>query len=264
MAKKGKLKVGIFSFTCCEGCQFTVLFLDNLMELFKKADFVYFDLINEKNRKETFDLAFVEGAITTKKEIKKLKIIRKKSKFLVAFGACACHGGIPSMQNFLEREQLGKYVYNQEMLKDSVKASGIGEHVKVDYYMYGCPIIKREFLEFFNSFIKGKPQKEFEGPVCDQCPLRGENCLLKKKLPCLGAVARGGCYAPCPQENIPCYLCRGPRTKADIPVEVALFKKFGLSEQEIYNKLEHFKNIDVGKVCKYVPKFAHRKKRKNK
>ena len=84
MAKKGKLKVGIFSFTCCEGCQFTILFLDNLMDLFKKANFVYFDLINEKNREETFDLAFVEGAITTKKEIKKLKAIRKKSKFLVA------------------------------------------------------------------------------------------------------------------------------------------------------------------------------------
>jgi sulfhydrogenase subunit delta len=255
MAKKGKLKVGIFSFTCCEGCQFTILFLDNLMDLFKKANFVYFDLINEKNRKETIDLAFVEGAITTKKEVKKLKAIRKKSKFLVAMGACACHGGIPSMQNFLERDQLGKYVYNQEMLKDSIKTTGIGEHIKVDYYMYGCPIIKREFVEFFESFVKGKPQKEFQGPVCEQCPLRGENCLLMKKKPCLGAVTNGGCYAPCPQENIPCYLCRGPREKADIPAEVQLFKKFGLSEQEIYNKLEHFKNIDVGKVCKYVPAF---------
>src|SRR3989338_9339109 len=122
-----KPKLGFFSFTCCQGCQFTVLFLDNLMELLSKYDVQYFHLLKEKNRDTGFDIAIIEGAITTKRELEKLRKIRKKSKFVVALGACACHGGIPGLRNFIENDQLIKYVYNQHMLKDSVEAKGIDE-----------------------------------------------------------------------------------------------------------------------------------------
>jgi sulfhydrogenase subunit delta len=103
---KKKPTVGIFSFTCCEGCQFTILFIDGILDLMAQADFQYFHLLKEKNRKAKFDLAIVEGAITTEREVRKLKEIRKKSKYLIAIGACACNGGIPSMRNFIEREKL--------------------------------------------------------------------------------------------------------------------------------------------------------------
>jgi coenzyme F420-reducing hydrogenase gamma subunit len=240
-----KLKVGFFSFSCCEGCQFTILFLDNFIEIMNKFDIQYFHLLKEKNRNAKFDLAFVEGAITSKDQIKKLKIIREKSKFVVAIGACACHGGIPSMRNFIENEQLEKYVYNQEMLKNAVKAAGIGNYIKVDYYMYGCPIIKDEFVNFVDNFIKGKTIKEFEGPVCSECPRRGKNCYLKEKIVCLGAVSRGGCNALCVRENVPCVLCRGPSPSANLSSEINLFKTWGLSEKDIINKISKFKNIDV-------------------
>lgn len=264
---KKKPVIGVFSFTCCEGCQFTILFINGILDLMEQADFQYFDLLKEKNRKAKFDLAIVEGAITSEREVKKLKEIRRKSKYLIAIGACACHGGIPSMTNFLEREKLEKYVYNQKMLEDSLPAAGIGEHVKVDYFMYGCPILKTEFINFYNYFIKtGKIPPEPElGPVCDECPRRGDDCLLLQNKPCLGAITRKGCGAPCPQENIPCYLCRGPLPEADFPAEIELFKSFGLSEQEIINKLKHFKNVELPKTCKYEPRVkVSLKKRKAK
>ncbi|MBW3014488.1 hypothetical protein KY335_04600 [Candidatus Woesearchaeota archaeon] len=278
MARKKEMKrasarkkpvIGIFSFTCCEGCQFTILFIDGILDLMNQADFQYFHLVKEKNRKAKFDLAIVEGAITTEREVRKLKEIRKKSKHLIAIGACACNGGIPSMKNFIEREKLEKYVYNQQMLKDSIPATGIGDHVKVDYYMYGCPILKTEFINFYNYFIKsGKiPPEPQLGPVCDECPRRGKDCLLLKKQPCLGPITKKGCGAPCPQENIPCYLCRSPLPKADFPAEIELFKSFGLKEQDIINKLQHFQNIEMPKTCKYQTKLKIKingKKKKSK
>ena len=128
---KTKPVIGFFCFTCCEGCGFTVLFLDELNKLLEEFDVKYFNLIKEKNKDAKFDIAFVEGAITTKKEEGILRKIRAKSKLVVALGACACHGGIPAMRNFIESKELGKYVYNQQMLSDSIEAQPINNFVKV-------------------------------------------------------------------------------------------------------------------------------------
>lgn len=243
-----KPKLGFFSFTCCQGCEFTVLFIDQIFDILKNFDVQYFHLLKEKNREVEFDLVFIEGAVTSNREIRKLKEIRKKSKFVVAIGACACHGGIPAMRNFIENKDLLKYVYNQHMLKDSVPAAGIGEHIKVDYYMYGCPIIKEEFIEFVNDFLAGKRKTEFEGTVCDQCPRRGEECYMLQKIPCVGAVTHGGCNALCIRENIPCILCRGPINEQNVAAEAKLFKNWGLSEEEVKTRVGKFKNVELGET----------------
>jgi len=238
--RRAKPVVGFFSFTCCQGCEFTILFLDKLPELLDKLDIQYFHLLNEKNKEVEFDIAFVEGAVTTKAEAEKLKIIRAKSKKLVALGACACHGGIPAMRNFIENEQLGKYVYNQQMLDDSIEAQPIDKFVKVDYYMYGCPIIKSEFMQFIEDHLKGVETEEFSGPVCNECPRRGKNCFLTEKKVCLGSLTHGGCDAICTSQGIPCIMCRGPLDTANFAAEAKLLKGWGLDEKEIISKLSKF------------------------
>ncbi|MBW2972585.1 NADH:ubiquinone oxidoreductase [Candidatus Woesearchaeota archaeon] len=237
---RGKPIVGFFSFTCCEGCEFTVLFIDQLAELLQKLDIQHFHLLKQKNKEANFDLAFVEGAITTKSEAEKIKKIRAKSKFLVALGACACHGGIPAMRNFIESKELGKYVYTQQMLSDSIEAQPIDRFIKVDYYMYGCPILKEEFMQFINNYLDGKKTEGFEGPVCNQCPRRGKNCFLTEKKVCLGAMTHGGCNATCIREGIPCIMCRGPLETANFAAEAKLFKSWGLDEKDITGKLGKF------------------------
>jgi len=238
-----KPKIGFFSFTCCQGCEFTILFIDQILDILKKFDVKYFHLLKEKNRRAQFDLAFVEGAITSKREVIKLKKIRSKSKVLVALGACACHGGIPTNKNFLERTELQKYVYNQKMLSDSIDATGIDKHVKVDYYMRGCPIIKEEFINFIENFLKGNIIKEFNGPVCNECPRRGKDCLLRLKRPCLGSITNGGCNALCPRKDVDCIMCRGPLKNANFSAEIQLFETFGLSKLDIKNKLIKFNGV---------------------
>ncbi|MBT3985754.1 NADH:ubiquinone oxidoreductase [archaeon] len=235
-----KPKLGIVSFTGCQGCQFTILFINDIMKYLNKFDVQYFHLMREKNRETNFDIVFVEGAITSKREVEKLKRIRAKTKFLVALGACATHGGIPAMRNFLENKELLTHVYNQKMLKDSIEAAPVSDFVEVDYFMYGCPIIKEEFIALTNAFLKKKEIKECETSVCMECPKRGKDCYLNKKTICLGAVTHGGCKALCLKDNHPCILCRGPIKNANFGVEIELFSKFGYSEDQIKSKIAKF------------------------
>jgi len=244
MTAESKPTAGFFSFTGCEGCQITLLLMDEITRILDGLDVQSFHLVKEINLMTRFDLAFVEGAITSKKGIETLREIREKSNFLVALGTCACYGGVPAMRNFIQSEALRKYTFQHGRRPDSVTASGIGEFVDVDYYMRGCPIKKREFVDFMEHFTKGEIIRPFEGSVCDQCQRRGVDCLLKQRIECLGAVTHGGCGALCPSENIPCMLCRGPTEKANMAGEIKLFQKFGLSEEDIHNRLNLFKNIE--------------------
>jgi sulfhydrogenase subunit delta len=152
------------------------------------------------------------------------------------------------MRNFIENKELGKYIYNQQMLSDSIEAQPISSFVKVDYYMYGCPILKSEFTDFMMNYLDGKAVREFEGPVCSQCPRRGVNCFLRERRECLGAVTHGGCNAACVREGIPCIMCRGPLENANFPAEVALFKSWGLDEKDINGKLGKFGEQKMAKV----------------
>jgi len=245
MVKK-KLRIGFFSFTCCQGCQFTILFIDKILDILQQLDVGYFHLLKDKDRsKEDFDIAFIEGAITTKREVRKLKNIKNKSKFVVAIGACAVNGGIPSMRNYMENRELEKYVYNQKMLKDSIEVEPLDCFIKVDYHMRGCPIIKEEFVSFLANYAKGKVITEFKGSVCDQCSKRGKDCYLGKKIVCLGAITHGGCDAICTKDNIPCIMCRGPLSSSNFPAEVRLFKSWGLSVSDICNKMSKFADISL-------------------
>ena len=90
MEKLGrKPKVGIFALTSCEGCQMRILDLEeHLLEIFAKIDVINFHLMKGENLEGPFDLSFVEGCVTQKKEIKTLEGIRKKSKYLIALGTC--------------------------------------------------------------------------------------------------------------------------------------------------------------------------------
>ena len=83
----------MITFTSCFGCSFEFLNLrENLLKVFEKLDFVDFKLVQERNLEKEYDLVFIEGGISRKKEIKEIKKIRKRTKVLVALGACACNG----------------------------------------------------------------------------------------------------------------------------------------------------------------------------
>ena len=151
-----KLKVGLLSFTSDEGCSMIFLELMNnhFFEWEKIIDFKYFKLLKSKNELKDLDVAFVEGAISTFKEEKKLKEIRKKSKKLVAIGSCAVNGSPSNQRNFFSNDTKNEIKIILDNFGHRDKVSPLNEIVKVDDYVPGCPMDENVFLNILNKYLK--------------------------------------------------------------------------------------------------------------
>lgn len=111
-------------------------------------------VLQKKSEIKDLDVAFVEGAITSQKQEKKLLEIRKESKRLVAIGACACVGMPSSQRNLFDqmtREEI-KNILIRFQYADKVKR--LSEVVTVDDQVPGCPMDENIFLNVVNKYLK--------------------------------------------------------------------------------------------------------------
>ena len=143
-----KPKVAFFGFTGCEGCQLQIANKEEtLTDLLGAVEVMNFRLISS-DKDDGYDLAFIEGSITTDNEVLRLKKIREQAKTLVAIGACACFGGVNNLRDRFVQSEAVKEIYGSHSI-DSDSVRKISEVVPVDYELPGCPISKTEF-EWFN------------------------------------------------------------------------------------------------------------------
>ena len=244
-----KPRVGIFSLTSCDGCQMQILNLeDDLLDLANSVDIVNFALAQQINDEGKLDVCLVEGAVSNDREVKIIKKLRKRSKILVAFGTCAVFGGIPSIKNLKDKEKIKKLVYGKgSEFISSINATGLDEYVKVDYYLRGCPVNKNEFLNFVQGIIFSRPPVEDNNPVCYECKLNENDCLLLKGEYCVGPITFGGCNAICIENNVACTGCRGPIVDANVNEMVLILKKLGankkITEQLLQKFAAHLKKL---------------------
>lgn len=195
-----KKTLGIFSLTCCEGCQFELLnFYDQFTDILNFFEVRNFILAKEENENVRFDVSLVEGTPETKEEMRHLKQIRKMSKILIALGTCAHLGGIQAGRNFRE---------TQVKSKNNVKP--ISQIIKVDYILPGCPINREEAYQVLLDIYHGRIPYQINYPVCFDCRNNQTKCLLKEGKICLGPITRSGCKAICTHSGYSCLGCRGP------------------------------------------------------
>ena len=233
--------------TTCAGCENAILDLeDSLLSMLDYIELAYAPIIMDANAPEHVDIALLTGAVRTEEDLKKVKEWRNKAKILVAFGSCACFGGIPGLANLSKAEDLLKTSYINQLgvvnplkrppevdipkLNESIKP--IGEIVKIDYQIPGCPPPHKLIKFFFNAIIEGKPFELPNKSVCDECPLNAgqakeikcikrwvineadpSKCFLEQGFICLGPVTRNGCDARCIKAGYPCRGCLGPTEK---------------------------------------------------
>ena len=82
-----KPKVGIFGLTCCDGCELQILNIhEDILDVVKAVDITNFKLGQEKNT-DDYDIAIIEGSVTTPAELEEVKKIREKAKIVVALGS---------------------------------------------------------------------------------------------------------------------------------------------------------------------------------
>ena len=233
MKPKARPRVAFFGMTSCKGCYFQFLLLgERLLDIFTSIEISHFWLLNEENKGGPYDIAIVDGAVSNKENIECVKRARKNSRYLIAFGTCACLGGIPALRNLGTGHH--KSVYGKPLKALPTKTvDPIDKHVKVDYYMFGCPINELESLAVIRDLLLGKKPKEPDYPVCVDCKLAGTRCLFKDDVPCMGPVTTAGCGAPCPASSSPCDGCRGPLPDGNWGSEADMLTEHSITPEQI-------------------------------
>lgn len=242
--KKAKLNFAFYWAASCGGCEIAVLDIDEkILDVVDNADIVFWPVAMDIKYKDveampdkSIDICFFNGAIRTEEQEHMAKLLRQKSKFLIAFGACAHQGGVPGLANIANRKEVFERAYlqapstkNPDALTpqtafkveegelklpefyDTVKT--LDQTVEVDYYIPGCPphpnlVVKAVEAVFKNELPpKGSvlaPQKS----VCDECPRKKEEKKISK-------IYRVYEITPEPEKCLleQGILCMGPATR---------------------------------------------------
>ena len=244
-----KPKISFHDFTCCEGCQLQVLNCeDELLDILGAVEIVQFrEAIDD--RREDYDIAFIEGAFSRESDRSRLERIRRNAKIVVALGACATTGGLNVLKNYRGIEQSMGTVYGDKAAwYETAPVQPIDAVIKVDYKIHGCPIPKGEFLEVVKSLLAGRKPQIPDYPVCVECKLRENICLYHKGQYCMGVVARAGCNAWCPSYGGRCYACRGLISDSNNKAAKDILDEFGLTLEQIMTEFRLFNGVyDVAK-----------------
>ncbi|MDR3089639.1 MAG: F420-nonreducing hydrogenase [Desulfobulbaceae bacterium] len=248
-----KVKTAFLLAGGCAGCEMSVVDLsEKLVDALEAleivfwaptvADVKYKDL--EEMPDGSIDLAFVDGMIRNSENLHTVKVLRAKSKILVAFGACASLGGIAAMGDLHTKEELFKQAYKDSFSTDNPDGvyptpeylldgkynltiptfldhcSTLAQVVDVDYFVGGCPPHPNFVGTLVGAILAGNlPEKGswLTGgkAVCDVCK-RNPAITGHQRLP-VTDIKRTVDGQPDPEACLlqQGYMCFGPITQGD-------------------------------------------------
>lgn len=200
-----KPKIGIYWCASCGGCEEAVVDLaEDILGVVEAVDIVLWPVAMDFKKKDVEAMpdksivaTFINGAIRTSEQEEMAHLLRRKSQFIIAYGACAHTGGIPGLANQFSREQLLRFVYEETptMVNEakthpqtSFQNNGhtvtlpefrnvvraLDQVVDVDYYVPGCPPTPKITTAAIGAILEGKlpPKGSVLAPdiaLCDEC-----------------------------------------------------------------------------------------------
>jgi F420-non-reducing hydrogenase small subunit len=200
-----KPKVAFYWCASCGGCEEAVVDLaEDILGVVEAVDIVLWPVAMDFKKRDVEAMpdqsivaTLLNGAIRTSEQEEMAHLLRRKSQYLIAYGACAQLGGIPGLANQFSREQLLRYVYEETPStineaktrpQTSYRNNGHGvtlpefrnvvraldQVVEVDFYIPGCPPTPKITKAAISALLEGKlpPQGSVLAPdtaLCDQC-----------------------------------------------------------------------------------------------
>lgn len=211
MTANGKPKFAMYWAASCGGCEIAVLNTnEKILEVDANFEVVFWPVAMDAKYKDvkampdgSILLTLFNGGIRNDENAELARLVRRKSKILVAFGSCACEGCIPGLANLSQTEEIFSAVYDSlttdnpqkirpmpsvevpegeiHIPKFSPILRTLDQVVRVDYYMPGCPPESHQIaavIDLVIQVIKGEATLPPAGStigvggstVCDDCP----------------------------------------------------------------------------------------------
>jgi len=201
-----KLKVALYWAASCGGCEIAQLQIGTkILKLVEAADIVFWPVAIDVKYKDveamadkSIDVTLFNGAIRNSEQEHIAKMLRAKSKALIAYGACAYEGGIPGLGNLFNRQMIFERVYRETPSTDNNgnimpqpkttvpegeltipefydTVRTLRQTVPVDYFIPGCPPEEKTTWLALDALISGKLPpagtviSHSNKAVCEEC-----------------------------------------------------------------------------------------------
>ncbi len=241
-----KIKVAYAILTSCTGCKISFLDMhEKILGVLDKIDLVYSQMVMDyREVPDDVDLIFIEGSVSTDEDLEQALELRKKAKYVVSTGACACFGGIPGMRNFYSVDEILEETYpvgdGESTFKGPnelmPKVRSLPSVIKTDFNLPGCPPIPENFIAVIENYPNFDQIELPTKTLCAECSLKkvkllspireftslkinnpyeldeedDDLCFLERGVLCMGVATRSGCGGRCVSVNVPCRGCFGP------------------------------------------------------
>jgi len=165
-----KPKLAVYWGSSCGGCEIAILAIhEKILDVAAAFDIVFWPCVMDFKESDVeamqdgeIDVCLFNGAVRNDHNEHMAKLLRRKSKVMVAYGSCAMEGCMPGLANFNDRQQMFSFIYHDSPSTDNPSGvepqlesqvpEGILELpaywntvrtldqvVPVDYYLPGCP-----------------------------------------------------------------------------------------------------------------------------
>jgi F420-non-reducing hydrogenase small subunit len=211
-----KLKLALYWAASCGGCEIAQLQIGTkILKLAEVADIVFWPVAIDAKYKDveampdkSINVCLFNGGIRNSEQEHIAKLLRKKSKVMIAYGACSYLGGIPGLANLFNKDQIFERVYQTESTDNKEKiypqpstkvpegeltipvfydtVRSLRQTVDVDYFIPGCPPEEQTTWLALQALIDGKlppPGTVITGSakaVCDECERKKDVKKVKK------------------------------------------------------------------------------------
>ena len=165
-----KVKVAMDWLAGCAGCEMSVLDMDErLVQLLDKIELTSTPITDLKHPpKDGVTVGILSGTVNNTVNVEVAKEMRERCKILVALGDCAVFGGLMTMRNFFNMEEALKRAYietestvdgiipNSEELAKPIRTVPVGQVVKVDIHLPGCPPSADAIYHVLTELLEGR------------------------------------------------------------------------------------------------------------
>ena len=213
----GKLKVALYWASSCGGCDIATLAIgEKILDVAAAADILFWPVAMDFKYKDVeampdgyLDACLFNGAIRSSEDAHVAKMLRARSKIMIAYGSCAYEGCIPGLANLYSTDSIFQRVYKEtpstenegdiypqtrvavpegdlELPRINSAVRSLHQIIDVDYFVPGCPPEPKTTWLALEALVTGSlPEKgtviSHSGKaLCEECERIKEGNKIKR------------------------------------------------------------------------------------